>query len=210
MRFLLPLILVSLIWLTQPATAQSPAQSPAVRSEARAAMIEPGRLQAAAEMFAGRPVVVDPRLLLPACRNPALAWGPAARSVAISCAAPAWQVYVPLADGQPPTVVAVTAPAGVTSFAASAGVTPFAASAGVTPSAAPAAGIRPAIRRGDRVTVETAGPGFVIGMAAVADADARDGRVLLRPDGGGKRFTGIIDDDGRVRLTGLTTLANGR
>jgi hypothetical protein len=201
MRFLLPLILVSLIWLTQPATAQSPAQSPAVRSEARAAMIEPGRLQAAAEMFAGRPVVVDPRLLLPACRNPALAWGPAARSVAISCAAPAWQVYVPLADGQPPTVVAVTAPAGVTSFAAS---------AGVTPSAAPAAGIRPAIRRGDRVTVETAGPGFVIGMAAVADADARDGRVLLRPDGGGKRFTGIIDDDGRVRLTGLTTLANGR
>jgi hypothetical protein len=60
------------------------------------------------------------------------------------------------------------------------------------------------------VTVETAGPGFVIGMAAVADADARDGRVLLRPDGGGKRFTGIIDDDGRVRLTGLTTLANGR
>ena len=201
MRFLLPLILVSLIWLTQPATAQSPAQSPAVRSEARAAMIEPGRLQAAAEMFAGRPVVVDPRLLLPACRNPALAWGPAARSVAISCAAPAWQVYVPLADGQPPTVVAVTAPAGVTSFAAS---------AGVTPSTAPAAGIRPAIRRGDRVTVETTGPGFVIGMAAVADADARDGRVLLRPDGGGKRFTGIIDDDGRVRLTGLTTLANGR
>ncbi len=201
MRFLLPLILVSLIWLTQPATAQSPAQSPAVRSEARAAMIAPGRLQAAAEMFAGRPVVVDPRLLLPACRNPALAWGPAARSVAISCAAPAWQVYVPLADGQPPTVVAVTAPAGVTSFAAS---------AGVTPSAAPAAGIRPAIRRGDRVTVETTGPGFVIGMAAVADADARDGRVLLRPDGGGKRFTGIIDDDGRVRLTGLTTLANGR
>ena len=201
MRFLLPLILVSLIWLTQPATAQSPAQSPAVPSQTRATMIEPGRLQAAAEMFAGRPVVVDPRLLLPACRNPALAWGPAARSVAISCAAPAWQVYVPLADGQPPTVVAVTAPAGVTSFAASAGVTPF---------AAPAGGIRPAIRRGDRVTVETTGPGFVIGMAAVADADARDGRVLLRPDGGGKRFTGIIDDDGRVRLTGLTTLANGR
>jgi hypothetical protein len=201
MRFLLPLILVSLIWLTQPATAQSPAQSPAVPSQTRATMIEPGRLQAAAEMFAGRPVVVDPRLLLPACRNPALAWGPAARSVAISCAAPAWQVFVPLADGQPPTVVAVTAPAGVTSFAASAGVTPF---------AAPAGGIRPAIRRGDRVTVETTGPGFVIGMAAVADADARDGRVLLRPDGGGKRFTGIIDDDGRVRLTGLTTLANGR
>ena len=179
MRFLLPFILVSMIWLTQPATAQALAAPP----EARAAMIEPGRLQAAAEMFAGRPVVVDPRLLLPACRNPALAWGPAARSVAISCTAPAWQVFVPLADGQPPTRV---------------------------PATDPAMSSRPAIRRGDRVTVETDGPGFVIGMAAVADADARDGRVLLRPDGGGKRFTGLIGDDGRVRLTGLTTLVSGR
>lgn len=179
MRFLLPLILVSLIWLTQPATAQDPVAP----SQSRVAMIEPGRLQAAAEIFAGRPVVVDPRLLLPACRDPALAWGPAARSVAISCAVPAWQVFVPLADGQPPAVV---------------------------PVAGPAAGSRPSIRRGDRVTVEAAGPGFVIGMAAVADADARDGRVLLRPDGGGKRLTGIIGDDGRVRLTGLTTMVNGR
>ncbi|MFZ4109342.1 MAG: hypothetical protein ACOYKQ_02595 [Polymorphobacter sp.] len=181
MRFLLPLILVSMIWLTQPATAQAIATPP----EARATMIEPGRLQAAAEMFAGRPVVVDPRLLLPACRNPALAWGPAARSVAISCAAPAWQVFVPLADGQAPTMV---------------------------PTSDPAIRSRPAIRRGDRVTVETDGPGFVIGMAAVADADAdaRDGRVQLRPDGGGKRFTGLIGDDGRVRLTGLTKIVGGR
>jgi len=179
MRFLLPLILVSLIWLTQPATAQGPVAPP----EAHTAITAPARLQAAAEIFAGRPVVVDPRLLLPACRDPALAWGPAARSVAISCAAPVWQVFVPLADGQQPTMV---------------------------PVADPATRSRQAIRRGDRVTVEAAGPGFVIGLAAVADADARDGRVLLRPDGGGKRLTGIIGDDGRVRLTGLTTIMNGR
>ena len=164
MRLLIPLILFSTPALAAP-------------------MIEPSRLQAAVEMFAGRAVVVDPRLLLPACRNPAMAWGPAGRSVAVSCDAPAWQVFVPLADGlAPPAVVAASAP-----------------DAG-----------RPAIRRGDQVMVEAAGPGFVIGMAAVADGDARDGRVALRPNGGGRRVTGIIGDDGRVRLTGLSAMVNGR
>lgn len=146
-----------------------------------APMIEPARLQAAAEMFAGQAVVVDPRLLLPACRDPAMAWGPGGRSVAINCAAPAWQVFVPLAAGALPVAAPV-----------------------------PAVAERPRIRRGDRVTVEAAGPGFVIGMAAVADADSRDGRVLLRPDGGSRRLTGIIGDDGRVRLSGLSSLVNGR
>lgn len=152
-------------------------------------MIEPARLQAAAEMFAGQAVVVDPRLLLPACRDPAMAWAPGGRSIAISCAAPVWQVFVPLAAG--PAPVAARVPAAV--------VAPVVAAAE-----------RPRIKRGDRVTVEAAGPGFVIGMAAVADSDSRDGRVLLRPDGGGRRLTGIIGDDGRVLLTGLTTMVNGR
>lgn len=153
-----------------------------------APMIEPARLQAAAEMFAGQAVVVDPRLLLPACRDPAMAWGPGGRSVAINCAAPAWQVFVPLAAGALPVA------------------------AGALPVAAPVPAVadRPRIKRGDRVMVEAAGPGFVIGMAAVADTDSRDGRVLLRPDGGSRRLTGIIGDDGRVRLGGLSTLVNGR
>lgn len=129
MRFLLPLFLPPLFLNAAPAAAQ---------------MIEPARLQAAAEMFAGRPVVVDPRLLLPACRTPALAWGPGGRSVAISCTAPAWQVFVPLADGPAPAAA---------------------------PAAVPTATPRPAIRRGDRVTVEAAGPGFVIAMDAVAEND---------------------------------------
>ncbi len=157
-----------------------------------APMIAPARLQAAAEMFAGQAVVVDPRLLLPACRDPAIAWGPGGRSVAINCAAPVWQVFVPLAAG---------------ASSVTAGASP--AAAPVPPPAAVVAE-RPRIRRGDRVTVETAGPGFVIGMAAVADADSRDGRVLLRPDGGSRRMTGIIGDDGRVRLGGLNPLVNGR
>ncbi len=171
MRMLLPLILVA-----APVLAQS-VPPPG------AAMIAPARLQTAVEMFAGRSVVVDPRLLLPACRNPAMAWGPAGRSVAVSCAVPAWQVFVPLADGQPAPLL--------------------------SPPAAPAA-TRPAIRRGDQVTLEAAGPGFVIGMTAIADADSRDGRVALRSGTGGRRLTGIIGDDGHVRLTGLSAMVNGR
>lgn len=156
-----------------------------------APMIEPARLQAAAEMFAGQAVIVDPRLLLPACRDPAMAWGPGGRSVAINCAAPAWQVFVPVASGALPVA---------------SGALPIVAAAAPVPAVAE----RSRIRRGDRVTVEAAGPGFVIGMAAVADADSRDGRVLLRPDGGSRRLTGIIGDDGRVRLGGLSSLVKGR
>ena len=170
--FPLPLFLPPLFLNATPAAAQ---------------MIEPARLQAAAEMFAGRPVVVDPRLLLPACRTPALAWGPGGRSVAISCAAPAWQVFVPLADGPAAAAAQATAPA-----------------------AAPPATARPAIRRGDRVTVEAEGPGFVIAMDAVAENDSRDGRVQLRSNGGARRLTGIIGEDGRVRLSGLRPMVNGR
>ena len=167
-----------------------------------APMIEPARLQAAAEMFAGQAVVVDPRLLLPACRDPAMAWGPGGRSVAINCAAPVWQVFVPLAAGALPLA------AGAVPVAA--GALPGAA--GAVPVAAPTPAVtqHPRIKRGDRVTVEATGPGFVIGMAAVADADSRDGRVQLRSDGGSRRMTGIIGDDGRVRLGGSTMLVNGR
>jgi flagella basal body P-ring formation protein FlgA len=68
----------------------------------------------------------------------------------------------------------------------------------------------PAIRRGDRVTVEAGGNGFVIGMEAVADADSRDGRVALRPVNGGRRLYGVVDDDGRVTIRGLNPMVNGR
>ena len=182
MRLLLPLILFATPALAEPVPAPG-----AAISAPGAAMIAPARLQTAVEMFAGRAVVVDPRLLLPTCRNPAMAWGPAGRSVAVSCDAPAWQVFVPLADGLPTPQVAPPAATAVTRPAS-----------------------RPAIRRGDQVTVESAGPGFVIGMTAIADADSRDGRVTLRSGGGGRRLTGIIGDDGRVRLTGLSAMVNGR
>lgn len=56
-------------------------------------------LAAGAESFADAPVTVDPRLLLPACAAPLFAWAPGGRSVAASCAAPAWRVFLPLAGG---------------------------------------------------------------------------------------------------------------
>ena len=56
----------------------------------------------------------------------------------------------------------------------------------------------PAIRRGDRVMVEIAGAGFVVGMDAVAEADARDGRRHLRADNLARRRNRGCD--GQCRL----------
>lgn len=128
------------------------------------ALMAPAALQARVEAFTGRPAIVDPRLILPDCATPAIGW--AGASVAVTCAAPAWRVFVPVV--------------------------------GVAVAAAPFA--PPSIRRGDRVVVEISGPGFVVGLETVADGDARDGRVPLRA--GGRRLTGIIGADGRVRING--------
>lgn len=128
------------------------------------ALMAPAALQARVEAFAGRPAIVDPRLILPDCTAPAIAW--AGASVAVTCTAPAWRVFVPVAAA--PTMAAPT--------------------------------MAPPIRRGDRVVVEIGGPGFVVGLETVADGDARDGRVALRA--GGRRLTGVIGADGRVRIHG--------
>nr|WP_310525284.1 hypothetical protein [Polymorphobacter sp.] len=138
-----------------------------------ASLMAPARLQALVEGFAGRPALVDPRLLLPSCAAPELAW--AGSSVMVRCAVPDWQVFVPVVGS-----VAAVADTG------------------------------PVIRRGDRVVVEAGGDGFVIGMETVAEADSRDGRVALRVAGGGRRLTGIVGGDGRVRINGLNAMVNGR
>jgi len=153
---------------------------------AGAGLLAPAALQLQVEAFAGKAALVDPRLLLPACGQPDFAWASGGRSVMVQCAAPEWRVFIPVGGGG--AVV-------------------------VTPTVVPAArrdGDAPAIRRGDRVSLEIDGAGFVIAMDAVAEADARDGRVVLRPVAGGKRLHGVIDDDGHVRLRGLSTMVNGR
>lgn len=58
---------------------------------------------------------------------------------------------------------------------------------------------RPAVRRGERVAVEASGPGFVIMMEAEAERDADGARVALKGPAG-RRFTGRIEEGGRIVL----------
>ncbi len=64
----------------------------------QAAMMAPADLQARVEGFAGRPAMVDQRLLLPDCPAPTLSWA-SAQSVLVHCAAPEWRVFVPVSGG---------------------------------------------------------------------------------------------------------------
>ena len=58
---------------------------------------------------------------------------------------------------------------------------------------------RPAIRRGEKVLVETGGPGWAVSIEAEAERDADGTRIALKGPAG-RRFTGRIDDDGKVSL----------
>lgn len=69
-------------------------------------LMAPAVLQARVEAFAGRPAIVDARLLLPDCAAPVLDWAND-RSVAVRCAAPVWQVFVPVAGSAAPVASAV-------------------------------------------------------------------------------------------------------
>ncbi len=58
-------------------------------------LMTPADLQAQVEDFAGRPAIVDARLLLPDCLAPQLDWANG-QAVRVLCAAPVWQVFVPV------------------------------------------------------------------------------------------------------------------
>lgn len=145
--------------------------------DAGAARMPLDRLAALVATFAASPGRIDPRLLLPDCAAPVLSWAVPARTVAVDCPAPAWRLNVP-----------VDAP-------------PVAGSQVSTPAPRAAA---PLVRRGDRVLVEAAGAGFAVGVAAIAEADSRDGRVALRNIATGTRLTAQLEADGRVVLPGLS------
>lgn len=153
-------------------------------------LMPPAVLQAKVEAFAGRPVMVDPRLMLPVCGRIETSWAVGGRSVMAHCAAPEWRVFIPV-EGD-------------------AAAAPVAASPSLRDAVPSPRDPGPAIRRGDRVTVEAGGDGFVIGMDAVAEADARDGRVAVRPANGGRRLYGFVGDDGHVRIRGLNEMVNSR
>ncbi len=60
--------------------------------------------------------------------------------------------------------------------------------------------VRPAVRRGEKVVVEAAGPGFAVSMEAEAERDSEAGRVALKGPGG-RRFTARIEEGGRLVLS---------
>ena len=67
-------------------------------------MLITASLAAQIAAFAGQPVTLDARLDPPPCTQPLiLAWVPPGRgAVGVTCAAPRWQLFVPLAAPAPP------------------------------------------------------------------------------------------------------------
>lgn len=131
--------------------------------------------------FAGSPGQIDPRLLLPDCAAPVLGWAIPETTVAVDCPGPVWRLNISVAARAAPAVrVAALRPAA------------------------------PLVRRGDRIRVEQSGEGFAVGIEAVAEADARDGRVMLRNPATGTRLTAHIDADGRAVLPVLSAVVNRR
>lgn len=127
----------------------------------------------------GARTIVDPRLKLAACPLPELAWrGSWQDAVVVTCAAPAWRIYVPVKV--PPH------------FAG-----PVAAAAAVAPAARP----DPVIRRGDPVTIEAGDVGFRVTRDGVALADAAPGaRLMVKVDDARAPVQAVAIESGRVTL----------
>lgn len=54
-------------------------------------------LRAQITQFSGATALIDPRLTLPYCDAPQLAWlGPSRGAVSVTCAAPVWRIFVPV------------------------------------------------------------------------------------------------------------------
>jgi flagella basal body P-ring formation protein FlgA len=128
--------------------------------------------RAQVEAFAGRPVMVDPRIEVPDCGGSlALAWrGDDRRSVVASCPQSAWRLAIPV-GGAAPAMAAIPAR------------------------------VAPIVRRGEPVTVLAEGPGFTIRLDAVAEGDGRPGgRLLVRNLRSGVRVPVEVGMDGMLRV----------
>lgn len=149
----------------------APSLAGAGASPAGATARDAADLRAAAEAVAGAPVLLDPRVPVPACpqaRRVTLA--ATGRSVEMVCPATGWRIVAPVAAGA------------------------SAASAGQPGGRAPAI-----VRRGDLVTISHAAPGFTITMEAIAEGSGGPGeRILLRNRVTGARFPATIAADGSM------------
>ncbi len=159
------------------------ATSMAVGASASPGRMSPDRLALLVVDFAAARGRIDPRLLLPDCAAPVLGWAVPGRTVAVDCPAPVWRINIPIDR-------------------------PLAALPAL-PEQMPEKPM-PLVRRGDHLRVESPGDGFVVGVEAVADADARDGRVMLRNLSSGARLMAQVGADGRIVLPGSTIVMNRR
>lgn len=130
----------------------------------------------------GARTAVDARLKLAACPLPQLDWrGSFQDAVVVTCDAPRWRIYVPIK--LPPQAarpqVAAAAPAPVAAVVKA----------------------EPVIRRGDPITVEAGGAGFVISREGVAMGDApAGGRLLVKVDAAKPPIQAVAVASGRATL----------
>ena len=149
------------------------ARSAPAQSAGQQALHDVGLLKAQVQGFAGGANArIDPRLVVPRCVAPALSWA-RADVVRADCSSPAWTLYVPIDQ-------------------------PFANSMPAPAAARQAA--RPAIRRGDRVLVEAGGQGWAVSIEAEAERCSDGNRIALK-SAAGRRFTGRIEEGGKIVLS---------
>ena len=131
------------------------------------------RLRADVAAYSGGVPLLDPRLVLAACAAPQLAWADGGHgAVSVTCAAPAWRVFVAVQG------VAITA--GMARVAAR----PLLL-----------------VRRGDAVTVNAGGQGFSVAVAAIAESDGAAGaRIRVRNRSSGSTMLALVGDDGSLRV----------
>lgn len=143
-------------------------------------------LDRAVAAFTGRPLgaeggaraPIDPRLRLAACPTVALSWRTEAHdAVVVSCAGPAWRVFVQV----------IAAPRATPAVA----------------KAAPPVAAEAVIRRGDAVTIEAGAAGFAITREGVALGDAAAGaRLQVKVDGAPRPVQAVAMEPGRATLPG--------
>lgn len=129
----------------------------------------------------GARAAIDSRLRLKQCPTVALSWRTDAHdAVVVSCAAPAWRVFVPIRmPAQSPG--AATAAAAATSPAVAEKI----------------------IKRGDPLMIEAGSNGFSITREGIAMADAAEGqRLMVRVEGGKMPVQAIALAPGRATLPG--------
>lgn len=124
---------------------------------------------------------VDPRLRLATCTMIAMSWRTASHdAVVVSCSAPNWRIFVPVAM-----------PA-----------TPPPAAPGATIAAVRA---EPVIKRGDPVMIEAESNGFAISREGVAMGDAAPGgRFMVKVDDTRNPVQAVAVASGRATLPGWT------